>query len=59
MRLLYSVLIVTAVSCSLAPTSDGVAQDVPVPEYAVDPFLAQGAAAECLAHPGRAHHDDR
>ena len=38
MRLLYSVLIITAVSCSLAPISDGLAQDVPVPQYRVDPF---------------------
>ena len=38
MRLLYSALIITAIFCSFAPTSDGLAQDVSVPEYAVDPF---------------------
>ena len=38
MKPMLSILIVTAVLCPFAPTSDGLAQDAPVPQYQVDPF---------------------
>ena len=38
MRHLCSAAVITASFCSFAPMSSGFAQDVPVPQYRVDPF---------------------
>ena len=54
MKPLFPFLIVTAVICPFAPTSDGLAQDVPVPQYRVDPFWPRVAYPNGWLQPGEA-----